>query len=270
MPMKRIFCLFLLTILVSCISPHLKSESVLGANTETNKLQIAFVIDDFGSEDRHGVEEMLAIPAPLTCAVMPGLINSENDAHAAHARGHEVILHMPMEASTHLPESWYGPKVVKNHFTGEQAVALVDECMKSIPHAVGMNIHIGTGVSSNEKILSAIMLYMKSKNYFFLDSKTTEATKCQECAATTGFNLLTRDIFIENHFDHSYVFAKRSVQKAIDVAKEKGYAIVIGHVGPEGGITTVNAIKDSIEDIKKAGIEIVPLSEIYNRTKKSI
>lgn len=260
------FAGFFATLLPVCTKPKISTS----ARAESQKLQIAFVIDDFGSEDRHGVEEMLALSVPLTCAIMPGLINSENDAHAAHARGHEVILHMPMEASTPLPESWYGPKVVKNHFTGEQAVALVDECIKSIPYAVGMNIHIGTGVSSNEEILSSIMLYMKSENLYFLDSKTTEATKCQQCATTTGFNLLTRDIFIENHFDHSYGFAKKSIQKAIEIAKDKGFAIVIGHVGPEGGNTTVNAIKDSVEDIKNAGIEIVKLSEIYNRTKKSI
>ncbi len=240
------------------------------AKAEDKKSLIAIVIDDFGSEDRTGVEGILSLNIPLTCAIMPGMNNSESDAIRAHNLGHEVILHMPMEASIKLPDSWYGPKVIRNYFSADQAVALLDECIKSIPFAVGMNIHMGTGISRNKEILSAMMKYMKENNYYFLDSKTVEDSMCPVSASETNFNLLTRDIFIENHNNHSLNFTTKSMENAKKIAKEKGYAIVIGHVGPEGGTNTINAIKNSIEDFKNDGIEFVKLSEIHNLTKKSI
>ena len=43
------------------------------------------------------VLELLEIPAPLTFAVLPNLAHSEAFAEAARARGHEIILHLPME-----------------------------------------------------------------------------------------------------------------------------------------------------------------------------
>ena len=267
--MKKFF--ILLFALLLAISSHTAiATTQIDAHAYDYKYKIAIVIDDFGSEDRTGVDEILELNIPLTCAVMPGMTNSASDAETAFSLGHEVILHMPMEASLKLPDSWYGPKVIRNYFSEKQAVDLVDECIKSIPHAIGMNIHMGTGISRNKNILSAIMKYLKESDKYFLDSKTVEDSMCPASAQEVGFNLLSRDVFIENHNNHSYAFTKSSMQKAKEIAIKNGYCIAIGHVGPEGGPNTINAINDSIEDFKNSGIEFVKLSEIYNLTKKSI
>ena len=49
-----------------------------------------------------------------------------------------------------------------------------------------------------------------------------------------------------------------------NLAKDRGYAIVIGHVGVHGGEVTAKAIADSIEEIKSSGVEIVPLSKLQS------
>ena len=266
--MKKIIIFFSLFILITAIL----STPYVTKNTSAyyDSPLIAIVIDDFGSEDRTGVDDILSLNIPLTCAIMPGMKNSSSDAETAYSLGHEVILHMPMEASVKLPDSWYGPKVIRNYFSKEQAVSLLDECLKSIPHAVGVNIHMGTGISRNKELLSAMMNYLKDKNMYFLDSKTVEDSMCPVSANETGMSLLVRDVFIENHNDHSLAFTTKSMQNAKTIAKEKGYAIVIGHVGPEGGINTISAIKNSIDEFRKEGIKFVKLSEIYNLTKKSV
>ena len=57
----------------------------------------------------------------------------------------------------------------------------------------------------------------------------------------------------------------RGEQKAIS----NGTSIVIGHVGAEGGEQTAKAIKDTIPEIEKMGVKIVPLSEIYETKSNS-
>jgi len=260
----------LTTLLLFCFILTFSPMCQITAHAEEKKYLMAIVIDDFGSEDRTGVDDILSLNIPLTCAIMPGMKNSVSDAERAHSLGHEVILHMPMEASVSLPDSWYGPKVIRNYFSEKQAVDLLNECINSIPYAVGMNIHMGTGVSRNKKLLTAIMKYLKNKNMYFLDSKTVEDSMCPASANDVKIDLLSRDVFIENHNDHSLSFTTRSMENAKNIAKEKGYAIVIGHVGPEGGINTISAIKNSIENFKNEGIEFVKLSEIYNMTKKPV
>ena len=244
--------------------PAIKNGRLLTANAEEEQKKpprVAIVIDDFGM-DRRGVEEMLSIDAPLTIAVLPGMDFSAEDAERAHAKGHEVILHMPMENMSYMPPEYYGPKVVRNGMSEEEAVSLVDECLSSIPHAVGMNIHMGTGVSKNEKLISAIMEDMKRKNKYFLDSKTVEETVCPKCAELTGVKFYLRDIFLEPSGRPNEEIAYNYLIKAGELAKEKGTAIAIGHVGPVGDNLTAKAIKNALKAFKNQGVEVVPLSKL--------
>lgn len=58
--------------------------------------ELAIVIDDFGNNMK-GTEEMLNLPVPITVAIMPFLSTSKEDAIRAHKKGHEVIVHLPLE-----------------------------------------------------------------------------------------------------------------------------------------------------------------------------
>ena len=229
---------------------------------------LAIVIDDFGGYDRSGVKSMLSVDAPLTCAIMPNLDYSTEDMENAVKANKEVILHMPMQSHVNLPESWYGPVYIYNNDTPKEAIAKLENCLKSIPYAKGFNIHIGSGVSQNSILMKAIIDYAKANNLFFLDSRTHMGTICENVAAKEGFIYLGRDEFLEPDHNKSYDNVKKHLLIGRDLALEKGYAIVIGHVGAHGGENTVRAIKDSLKEIKDSGVEIVPLSKIYEKIEK--
>ena len=55
-------------------------------------------------------------------------------------------------------------------------------------------------------------------------------------------------------------FSPEEIKK---IYSEKGYSIVIGHVGSHGGENTSKAIKDTISEIQDSGVDIVFLSDIY-------
>lgn len=260
---KSLFLLMALVITFSLlIFPVGGEHNILTmAEEKPKQASIAIVIDDFGM-DRRGVEEMLSVEAPLTIAVMPGLDYSTEDANRAYENGHEVILHMPMENMGYMPPEYYGPKVVRNSMSKAEAVSLVSECLSSIPHAVGMNIHMGTGVSSNEELISAIMQEMKNKNKYFLDSKTIEATVCPKCAKETGVKFYLRDVFLEPSGRPNEELAYKYLLETANIAKEKGSAIAIGHVGPVGDSLTASAIKKALKAFENLGVEVVPLSKL--------
>lgn len=232
---------------------------------ETPKPMLAIVIDDFG-EDRRGVDQMLSVGAPLTCAIMPDLEFSTQDAERAHAAGHEVILHMPMEAKKNLPRNWYGPRMIHNYDNPEAAKKTFLECLESVPHAVGSNYHIGTGVSENSKLMKAILEVAKENNIYFLDSKTTMHSSGPDAAMVTGANFVSRDLFLEQG-SPNYGYSKKILKEAVALAKQNGKAIVIGHVGPMGGEQTGKAILDSLSYIQNQGVQIVPLSTIVQNQK---
>ncbi|MBQ3493782.1 MAG: divergent polysaccharide deacetylase family protein [Clostridia bacterium] len=257
--MKKIFCVMMFAILF-CLSifPAGKVEA------DIEKYYMAIVIDDFGGYNRNGVENMLSLDIPLTCAIMPGCENTEQDAISAHQNGHEVILHMPMEAHTSLPEEWYGRIYIKNNDSPSVARQKVEDCLSLVPYVKGLNIHIGSGVSKNKEIMNQVMQGAKQKGMYFCDSKTVENSICEQCAKDNQTDFVARDEFLEQTHNANYYHAKQMLLKGAKQAKEKGYSVVIGHVGAEGGMSTYNAIKDSIYEIQELGVEIVPLSKVVS------
>lgn len=248
---------FIFTLLLTC-SP-LSSEVVWA---EQNQPLLSIIIDDFGGFDQAGVETMLNIDAPLTCAVMPNLENSEKNSEQILKANKEVILHMPMQAHVSLPLSWYGPNYINIGDSKEIVTQKIDKSLETVHGAKGINIHIGSGVCQDKTTLSNIYDCVLAKNMFFVDSRTHLNTKCEEVANEKNVIYLGRDEFLEPGGNRSQEGVQRHILEGIRIAKEKGHAIIIGHVGAHGGENTAKAIKDNIKRIEDAGVKLVTASEL--------
>lgn len=234
-------------------------------DNQTAKMSI--VIDDFGSYDQSGVDILSKVKVPLTCAIIPKVDNSKENAKLMSENGHEIILHMPMEAHVNLPISWYGPVFIRNTDSAETANNKLEDCLKDFPEIKGFNVHIGSGVTRNKQLMTAIYDFAKKHNLYFLDSRTIETKATEEASSATDSIYLGRDVFLEADKNRSYSGVCKRLIEGANIAKTKGHSIVIGHVGAEGGINTAKAIVDTLEKIEKMGVKIVPLSEIYEDMK---
>ena len=237
------------------------------AKSENPKLCI--IIDDFGSYDQSGVETMLSIDAPITCAVMPNVDNTKLNSEQIINANKEVIIHMPMQACVNIPQSWYGPTYIGSSDTKNDVYKKLDDAYKNIPMAKGFNMHIGSGVCQNKNVMGYVYDYAKEKNQFFIDSRTHINTTCDKVAKEKNIIYLGRDEFLEPDHNRSYDSVKKHLLIGANLAKEKGYAIVIGHVGAHGGENTAKAIKDTISDIKDMKVDIVFASELYEFLTKN-
>lgn len=245
----------------------------LAQNTDLKAKQtpiMAIIIDDFGGYDRNGVEQMLNVDAPLTCAVIPFADNTKLDAELAEKAGKEVILHLPMASHVRLPQDWYGKVYIDNNDGAEAVKTKIDRCLSEVPHAKGANIHIGSGACQNERLMSEVIGQLNAKGLFFCDSRTHEGTKCARSAEACGVAYLGRDVFLEPHGLGGYSNACHFLKEGAKIALEKGYSIAIGHVGSEGGVSTAKAIADTLAEIRAMGVEIVPLSQINARLSRNV
>lgn len=238
---------------------------------ENQSPKMAIIIDDFGGFDQSGVETMLKVDAPLTCAVMPNLENSEKNSDQILESGKEVILHMPMQAHVNLPLSWYGPNYISVGDSAETVNRKIDSALETVHGAKGFNIHIGSGVCQDKNTMAHIYDYASSHNLFFVDSRTHINTQCAKVAEDKHVLYLGRDEFLEPGGNKTFDGVHRHLMAGAEMAKAKGFAIVIGHVGSHGGENTAKAISEGVKDIKNMGIEIVPMSELaeFLRTAKN-
>jgi len=244
------------------------SGEKIWAEKESQPL-MAIIIDDFGGYEQSGVETMLSVDAPLTCAVMPNLENSVSNSEAALAAGKEVILHMPMQAHVNLPLSWYGPNFICIGDSRETVNKKIDSALETVKGAKGFNIHIGSGVCQSPETMSRIYDYAEEHGLFFIDSRTHMNTQCAKVAEEKHILYLGRDEFLEPEGNRTYEGVTRHLMVGAELAKTKGFAIVIGHVGSHGGENTARAIKDSVKTLRDMGIKIVPMSELVDHLKQA-
>ncbi len=220
--------------------------------------ELAILIDDFGYCGE-GTEEMLALPIPFTAAIMPFSACAESDAAAVRQAGKEIFIHMPMESLTGKKE-WVGKKGVFRTMTDEEIRLRVEEAFSILPDAAGMNNHMGSAIMEDRRSLSVVMDLLKERDMLFVDSMTTAKSLGRTLAEEKGVPFLGRDVFLDS--TDSLEQVKSNLRKAAEVALEKGEALAIGHVGPEGGKVTAQAIKELIPELEQAGITFVTVSEL--------
>ncbi len=136
------------------------------AKAHTNK--VAIVIDDFGSIMK-GTDKMLSLPIPLTVAVMPFLPFHKEDAIATHRKDTKLLYICQMEPIK--VKEWLGPKAITTDLSDEEINNRLEQAIQKLPHTIGMNNHMGSKVTADERIVRLILAACKKHGLFYLDSK---------------------------------------------------------------------------------------------------
>jgi uncharacterized protein len=218
--------------------------------------ELAIVIDDLGN-DMKGTEEILHLPVTLTLAIMPFLPTTKEDAEKAHWLGHEVIVHLPMEPVSGKA-SWLGPGAITTSLSNEEIRSRVEKAIEDVPYAVGINHHMGSKATADERVMRIVLEVCKEKGLFYLDSKTTGKSVIPKLAKELGVPYLENQLFFDDLYTLSHIGkqAKRLSHELDDVES----TIAIGHVGVTG-MKVATMLKEFIPLYEKKA-SIVPLSDL--------
>ena len=224
----------------------IKDTSIV--DTTSKKIAtIVLVIDDFGYRNDSVSDGFLDLNIPITCAIIPGHLQSRKFAQKAFAAGKEVIIHMPMESSLNTPgEDEYK---IKSGMTSEEVEWRIREVLKEMPEAIGMNNHQGSKATTNGKVMSVLGSVLKANNKFFIDSRTTSKTVAEEIMRSIGVPTIRRHVFLDN--DDSKDKISKRIDEVARLAQKQGIAVAIGHAKPN----TLKAIKDALPKLLADGYQ---------------
>lgn len=210
--------------------------------------RLIIVIDDLGENTAY-VRRLLELPYPVVLAVWPGATHARKTAEMGHAAGRQVLVHMPMQpCDPHQNMGAFGLTVDMR----ESAVALrLRQALARVPHAVGLNNHMGSRFTSNEAAASQFCreLRRQAPDFFVLDSLTLDTSVLYEQARKQGFHAFRRNVFLDDIAEKKAVL--RELNRAAALARKNGLAIAIGHPYPE----TLAALAVWTEH-KRPGLEI--------------
>ena len=243
--------LLLLIFITFFLKPVYKQEARRPAPSAVKGL-IAIVIDDWGYH-LNNLEIIGQIKQPLTCAVLPGLKNTQLVAQKLHKLGFEVILHLPMQ-----PKEKY--KLEKDTITidmgQEQIRSILKRDLASVIFAKGVSNHMGSRITENLNSSTMVMLEIKKRNLYFLDSFVTAKSICALLARKMSLRFAKRDVFLDNRDDPEYI--RRQINALKNFARVRGRAIGIGH----DRRNTLLILKEMLPQLQKEGYKFVFVSEM--------
>ncbi|ADU30024.1 divergent polysaccharide deacetylase family protein [Evansella cellulosilytica] len=251
---KRFTCIMIIALFLSSQLP------IVHAEENHSVYRAAIIIDDFGG-NTGGVKEFMNADVPITMAIMPFLDESTEQAKRANELGFEVIIHMPLEPKKGK-RSWLGPLPITADLETDEVKRRVEKAIENVPHAKGINNHMGSKIVGNERIVRAILEVAKKHGLYVIDSGTSGDSVVPEIAEELNIPYGIRDTFLDDSFSSRNHVYKQMI-KLCDIVKKHGQAIAIGHVGVKGN-DTFNGIQDALPHLEEKNIQIVPMSHLLN------
>jgi polysaccharide deacetylase 2 family uncharacterized protein YibQ len=238
------------------IVPQPEPEPVV--RREGAPAKIIVIIDDMGM-DRKRSKAIAELPGPLTLAYLPYAPDLPKETGAAKARGHELIIHMPMEPMDQSIDP--GPIVLRTGMSDAELDAMLAKAFASFDGYVGINNHMGSKLTQDEHAMRHVMAVLKARDLLFVDSKTIASSVASHMAAEAGLKYADRDVFLDNV--NSVEAVRKNLHQLERIADRKGYAIAIGH--PRDG--TIGALREWLPTLKARGFELVPVSSVAHRAR---
>jgi polysaccharide deacetylase 2 family uncharacterized protein YibQ len=215
--------------------------------------KIAIVLDDVGLS-QYRSDRVVALPRPVTVAVLPYGHNLNGLVARARAAGHEILLHLPMEPNGKDVNP--GPDAL---LTGLSAAELDRRIVRNLDRLdgyVGINNHMGSRFTASEDLMDRVMLVLKRRGLMFLDSMTTERSVGLQAAARHGVPSAVRDVFIDAELDADFV--RKQLHLVENLARQRGMVVAIGHPHP----VTMRELERWLPTLSDRGFVQVPVSAI--------
>lgn len=219
-----------------------------------HKPMIAIVIDDMGVDVKRTARAIDELPPTITFSFLPYSRDVQAQTARARAKGHEIIVHMPMQPERVTADP--GPDYLGTAMPQKEISARVIKNLSAFTGYDGVNNHMGSKFTCDRAGMETVVKILKKRDLFFLDSKTLAQSVAEDVGHENGLRTTHRDVFIDDtptppaveHYLHRIEY----------VARHVGSAIAIGH--PKD--VTLDGLEKWLPTLKDKGFELVPLRTV--------
>lgn len=209
---------------------------------------VALIIDDLGY-NRDRARRALALPPPITAAVLPESPHAGLIARAAKLADIDLLVHLPMQG--HVERAMSGslnPDLSRRQFRERLRAAL-----DAVPGAIGINNHMGSVLTANRPAMQRLMREIRaaSRELVFIDSRTTAETVAEVIAIETGVGTASRDVFLDHDRDPAAI--ERQLHRWLRHAQTHGCALAIAHPHPET-LEVLERLLPRVQGVRRVGL----------------
>ncbi|MBE0584419.1 MAG: divergent polysaccharide deacetylase family protein [Desulfofustis sp.] len=212
--------------------------------------KIAIIIDDMGYH-RQIDGELLRLDLNLSFSFLPHAPYTKELEQEAYRLGRTVLLHLPLEPTSAQYDPGPGTLILAQSAAERQR--LLEDNLLLVPHAVGVNNHMGSRFTADEQAMSELAALLARREMFFVDSMTTARSRGAAAAEKQGVPTVKRDVFLDNQQQETLIC--RQLELLVTIGRWQGSAVGIGHPYPETLAALATCGRELLDGVELVGVD---------------
>jgi polysaccharide deacetylase 2 family uncharacterized protein YibQ len=217
--------------------------------------RVAIVIGGLGVSQTGTQQAIEKLPAEVTLAFAPQGNSIGRWMQAARRQGHEIIMQVPLEPFDY-PTVNPGRNTLTVEASPDENIANLHWTLSRTTNYTGVTNYMGALFSADRAAMAPVMAELGKRGLLYLDDGTSARSVAAELALKSGVPFAEGDATIDAVHDRGEVLKK--LDELERTARAKGFAIGTGSAFD----LTVDAVARWVNEARKRGIEIVPVSAV--------
>lgn len=219
--------------------------------------RIALIIGGLGVSQSGTQQALQKLPKEVTLAFASGGNSLSRWMNNARQSGHELIMQVPLEPYDY-------PNVDPGRSTLLVDVSEADNrdnlhwTLARTTNYVGVMNYMGARFSADQPAMAGLMEELGARGLMYLDDGSSARSLAENLAAPNRVPFATSDMVIDGDRGKAAILAK--LDDLERTARAKGFAIGTGSAFD----VTVDSVASWAAEVRKRGIEIVPISALAN------
>ena len=224
--------------------------------SRSSKPKIAIVLSGMGINAKLTNKAIKELPGQITFAFAPYGRGLQSTINRARSRGHEIILHLPMEPFGY-PGVNPGPKTLVASADTSKNLKNLQWLMSRFSGYSGVTNYMGAKFTSDGGALLPVFSQIKKRGLVYFDDGSNTSSLTNSIAQAVNLSTRTTDVVIDT--DQTVSGVQRALQQLEDTARRKGIAIGFG----TGLSVTIDAVEAWSRSLSDRGMVLVPISVAY-------
>ena len=217
--------------------------------------RVVIVLGGLGLSQTGTQAAIAKLPAEVTLAFAPQGNSIGRWMQEARRKGHEIVMQVPLE-----PFDYPAVNPGRNTLTVEaEAEANLENlrwALSRTTNYTGVMNYMGARFSADADAMQPMLAELGQRGLLYFDDGSSARTTAPELALKNGVPFAAGDNTIDGNRSRGAILKK--LDELESTARAKGFAIGSGSVFDE----TVDAVSSWVDEARKRGIEIVPISAV--------
>src|SRR5580704_13741656 len=224
--------------------------------------RIAIIVSGLGVSDSATADAIAKLPGAVTLGFMPYGSDVAALAGRARARGHEVLLQVPMEPFDY-PDNDPGPQTLLTSLTPQQNIDRLYWLMSRFQGYVGLANTMGARFTASEPSFGPILRETAKRGLIFVDDGSNPRSVAGRIAGANNLPFAKADVILDSVPTPDEI--DRALSRLEMTARERGVAVGISSALP----VSIGPIAKWAKDAQSRGLLLVPVSAVAVKAKQS-